>query len=73
MSLQAQLHRNFNSVVVKQASSGHFAKPVYSLNGRTHTHNGLKMEDDAGEDDEVDDEVMTKHASLMFYTFNHLM
>uniref|UniRef100_A0A3P8VZA3 Exocyst complex component n=1 Tax=Cynoglossus semilaevis TaxID=244447 RepID=A0A3P8VZA3_CYNSE len=56
---QAQLHRNFNSVVVKQASSGHFAKPVYSLNGRTHTHNGLKMEDDAGEDDEVDDEVLT--------------
>uniref|UniRef100_A0A669BT35 Exocyst complex component n=1 Tax=Oreochromis niloticus TaxID=8128 RepID=A0A669BT35_ORENI len=33
---QAQQHRTFNSAVAKQASMGHYIKPVYSLNERTH-------------------------------------
>ncbi|XP_034564421.1 exocyst complex component 6 isoform X2 [Notolabrus celidotus] len=55
---QAQQHRTFNSAVAKQATSGHYTKPVYSLNGRTHTHNGLMMEEDSG-DEEGDEEVLT--------------
>ncbi|XP_074475068.1 exocyst complex component 6 isoform X2 [Sebastes fasciatus] len=58
---QAQQHRTFNSAVVKQASLGHYTKPVYSLNGRTHTHthNGLMMDDDTGDEEEGDEEVLT--------------
>uniref|UniRef100_A0A668S9X4 Exocyst complex component n=1 Tax=Oreochromis aureus TaxID=47969 RepID=A0A668S9X4_OREAU len=54
---QAQQHRTFNSAVAKQASMGHYIKPVYSLNERTHAHtpNGLLMDDDTG-DDEADEE-----------------
>ncbi|XP_056153767.1 exocyst complex component 6 [Lampris incognitus] len=57
---QAQQHRTFNSAVAKQASMGHYMKPVYSLNGRTHTdtHNAL-MVDEIGEEEEGDDEVLT--------------
>ncbi|XP_060884162.1 exocyst complex component 6 isoform X3 [Labrus mixtus] len=56
---QAQQHRTFNSAVAKQASTGHYTKPMYSLNGRTHTHNGLMIEDDSGEEEEADEEVLT--------------
>ncbi|XP_053269174.1 exocyst complex component 6 isoform X2 [Pleuronectes platessa] len=56
---QAQHHRTFNRVVTKQASMGHYTKPVYSFNGRTHTHNGLMMDDDTGDEDEADEEVLT--------------
>nr|XP_020467345.1 exocyst complex component 6 isoform X4 [Monopterus albus] len=54
---QAQQHRTFNSAVAKQVSMGHYMKPVYSLNGRTHTHNGLMM--DTGDEDEADEEILT--------------
>uniref|UniRef100_A0A672GUD2 Exocyst complex component n=1 Tax=Salarias fasciatus TaxID=181472 RepID=A0A672GUD2_SALFA len=37
---QAQQHRTFNSAVAKQASVGHYTKPLYSLNGRTPRHRG---------------------------------
>uniref|UniRef100_A0A8C4HL31 Exocyst complex component n=1 Tax=Dicentrarchus labrax TaxID=13489 RepID=A0A8C4HL31_DICLA len=53
---QAQQHRTFNSAVAKQACMGHYTKPVYSLNGRTHTHNGLMMDDDTGDEEEGDEE-----------------
>lgn len=58
---QAQQHRTFNSAVAKQASAGHYTKPVYSLNGRTHsyTHNGLLLEDDVGDEEETDEEILT--------------
>ncbi|XP_020494073.2 exocyst complex component 6 isoform X3 [Labrus bergylta] len=56
---QAQQHRTFNSAVAKQASTGHYTKPMYSLNGRTHTHNGLMIEEDSGEEEEADEEVLT--------------
>ncbi|KAG8008893.1 Exocyst complex component 6 [Nibea albiflora] len=58
---QAQQHRTFNSAVAKQASMGHYTKPVYSLNGRTHTnsHNGLMMDDDTGDEEDADEEVLT--------------
>ncbi|XP_040923034.1 exocyst complex component 6 isoform X6 [Toxotes jaculatrix] len=56
---QAQQHRTFHSAVTKQASMGHYTKPVYSLNGRTHTHNGLMMDDDTGDEEEADEEVLT--------------
>ncbi|XP_056221769.1 exocyst complex component 6 isoform X3 [Seriola aureovittata] len=59
MSPQAQQHRTFNSAVMKQASMGHYAKPVYSLNGRTHTHNGLMMDEDTGDEEEADEEILT--------------
>uniref|UniRef100_A0A7N8YA56 Exocyst complex component n=1 Tax=Mastacembelus armatus TaxID=205130 RepID=A0A7N8YA56_9TELE len=52
---QAQQHKTFNSAVAKQASMGNYTKPVYSLNGRTHTHNGLMM-DNSGDEDEADEE-----------------
>uniref|UniRef100_A0AAQ5XVP1 Exocyst complex component n=1 Tax=Amphiprion ocellaris TaxID=80972 RepID=A0AAQ5XVP1_AMPOC len=53
---QAQQHRTFNSAVAKQASMGHYTKPVYSLNGRTHTPNGQLMDDDTGDEEEADEE-----------------
>ncbi|KAG7226564.1 hypothetical protein INR49_003721 [Caranx melampygus] len=56
---QAQQHRTFNSAVAKQASMGHYAKPVYSLNGRTHTHNGLMVDDDTGDEEDADEEILT--------------
>nr|XP_033467399.1 exocyst complex component 6 isoform X3 [Epinephelus lanceolatus] len=58
---QAQQHRTFNSAVAKQASIGHYTKPVYSLNGRTHTHthNGLMIDDDTGDEEEADEEILT--------------
>lgn len=60
VSLQAQQHRTFNSAVAKQASVGHYTKPMYSLNGRTqsHTHNGLMVDDDTGDEEEADEEVI---------------
>ncbi|CAN9508720.1 unnamed protein product [Ophioblennius macclurei] len=71
---QAQQHRTFCSAVAKQASGGHFTKPLYSLNGcshtpahshshtHSHTPNGLLVdeEDDAVMDEEdAEDEVLT--------------
>ncbi|XP_033964088.1 exocyst complex component 6 isoform X3 [Pseudochaenichthys georgianus] len=56
---QAQQHRTFNSAVAKQASTGHYNKPVYTLNGQTHTHNGLMMDEDTGDEDEGDEEILT--------------
>uniref|UniRef100_A0A4W6FL78 Exocyst complex component n=1 Tax=Lates calcarifer TaxID=8187 RepID=A0A4W6FL78_LATCA len=56
---QAQQHRTFNSAIAKQASMGHYTKPVYSLNGRTHTHNGLMIDDNTGDEDEADEEILT--------------
>ncbi|KAI1886932.1 hypothetical protein AGOR_G00200860 [Albula goreensis] len=56
---QAQQHRTFNSAVQKQASMG-YAKPLYTLNGRTPTqHNGLSSEEGADEEDDTDEEVLT--------------
>ncbi|XP_061562078.1 exocyst complex component 6 isoform X2 [Phycodurus eques] len=52
---QAQQHRTFNSAVAKQASVGHYAKPLYSLNWQTHTRNILMTEDD----DDADEEILT--------------
>ncbi|XP_028990175.1 exocyst complex component 6 isoform X2 [Betta splendens] len=63
---QAQQHRTFHSAVAKQASMGHYTKPVYSLNGRTHTHNGLMMDDDMGEEEEADEEILTAHDLVDF-------
>uniref|UniRef100_A0A7N5ZUN6 Exocyst complex component n=1 Tax=Anabas testudineus TaxID=64144 RepID=A0A7N5ZUN6_ANATE len=62
---QAQQHRTFNSAVAKQASMGHYMKPVYSLSGQTHTHNGLMM-DDTGDEEEADEEVLTAHDLVDF-------
>nr|XP_043869751.1 exocyst complex component 6 isoform X4 [Solea senegalensis] len=56
---QAQQHRTFNSAIAKQVSLGHYTKPVYSLNGRTHTHNGLMFDEDIGDEDDTDEEVLT--------------
>ncbi|XP_056286085.1 exocyst complex component 6 isoform X2 [Pseudoliparis swirei] len=59
---QAQQHRTFNSAVAKQANMGHYTKPVYSLNGRTHSHshNGrLLMDDETGDEEEADEEILT--------------
>ncbi|XP_039643464.1 exocyst complex component 6 isoform X6 [Perca fluviatilis] len=56
---QAQQHRTFNSAVAKQASIGHYTKPVYFLNGQTHTQNGLMIDDDTGDDEEADEEILT--------------
>ncbi|XP_061823120.1 exocyst complex component 6 isoform X2 [Nerophis lumbriciformis] len=56
---QAQQHRTFNSAVVRQAGVGHYTKPLYSLNGQTHTHNSHTMDDDAEYDDYADDEILT--------------
>lgn len=59
VSVKAQQHRTFNSAVAKQASIGHYAKPVYSLNGRTrtHSHNGLMIADDTSDEEGADEEV----------------
>ncbi|KAA8581160.1 hypothetical protein FQN60_002741, partial [Etheostoma spectabile] len=56
---QAQQHRTFNSAVAKQASIGHYTKPLYSLNGQTHTQNGLMIDDDTGDEEEADEEILT--------------
>ncbi|XP_061665690.1 exocyst complex component 6 isoform X2 [Syngnathoides biaculeatus] len=56
---QAQQHRTFNSAVAKQASLGHYTKPLYSLNWQQHTHNSLMMDDDAEDDDDADEEILT--------------
>uniref|UniRef100_A0A8C3ABD0 Exocyst complex component n=1 Tax=Cyclopterus lumpus TaxID=8103 RepID=A0A8C3ABD0_CYCLU len=53
---QAQQHRTFNSAVAKQASMGHYTKPVYSLNGRTHSHTHygrLLTADETGDEEEI--------------------
>ncbi|XP_049614886.1 exocyst complex component 6 isoform X1 [Syngnathus scovelli] len=55
---QAQQHRTFNSAVAKQASVGHYTKPLYSLNGQTHTHNSLQIDDDAEDEDDADEEIL---------------
>ncbi|KAM4525842.1 exocyst complex component 6 isoform X4 [Fundulus heteroclitus] len=58
---QAQQHRTFNSAVAKQVHIGHYSKPVYSLSGRTHMHitNGLLTDDDTGDEEEGDEEILT--------------
>ncbi|XP_057681463.1 exocyst complex component 6 isoform X1 [Corythoichthys intestinalis] len=56
---QAQQHRTFNSAVAKQANVGHYTKPLYSLNGQTHTHTSLMMDDDAEDEDDADEEILT--------------
>ncbi|XP_076005725.1 exocyst complex component 6 isoform X2 [Genypterus blacodes] len=58
---QAQQHRTFNSAVARQASTGHYDKPVFCLNGRTHphTHNGLMVDEVTGDEEEGDEEVLT--------------
>ncbi|KAK0146570.1 Exocyst complex component 6 [Merluccius polli] len=57
---QAQQHRTFNSAVAKQASMGHYTKPLYALNGRGHTQtlNGLML-DDMVEEEDGEEEVLT--------------
>ncbi|XP_077594542.1 exocyst complex component 6 isoform X3 [Stigmatopora nigra] len=55
---QAQQHRTFNSAIAKQANVGHYTRPLYSVNGQTHTQTSLMMEDDA-EDEDADEEVLT--------------
>ncbi|XP_077481493.1 exocyst complex component 6 isoform X4 [Stigmatopora argus] len=55
---QAQQHRTFNSAVAKQANVGHYTRPLYSVNGQTHTQTSLMMDDDA-EDEDADEEVLT--------------
>lgn len=63
VSPKAQKHRTFNSALSKQASMGHYTKPVYSLMGPTHAliHNGLMIDEDeddeAGIEEEADEEV----------------
>uniref|UniRef100_A0A3B3C7T0 Exocyst complex component n=1 Tax=Oryzias melastigma TaxID=30732 RepID=A0A3B3C7T0_ORYME len=56
---QAQQHRTFLSTVAKQAGLDHYTKPVYSLNGRAHSHmsNGVLME--AGDEEDAEDEILT--------------
>ncbi|MCJ8738344.1 hypothetical protein PDJAM_G00034630 [Pangasius djambal] len=55
---QAQQHRTFISAVQKQANLG-CAEPLYSLNGRAALqHNGLAVEE-AVDEEEADDEVLT--------------
>lgn len=58
---QAQQHRTFISTVAKQAGLDHYTKPLFSLNGRAHSHmpNGLLMDDGAGDEEDADDEVRT--------------
>uniref|UniRef100_A0A8C8A0G8 Exocyst complex component n=1 Tax=Oryzias sinensis TaxID=183150 RepID=A0A8C8A0G8_9TELE len=58
---QAQQHRTFISTVAKQAGLDHYTKPVFSLNGRAHSHtpNGLLMDDGAGDEEDADDEILT--------------
>uniref|UniRef100_A0A4W4G7Q3 Exocyst complex component n=1 Tax=Electrophorus electricus TaxID=8005 RepID=A0A4W4G7Q3_ELEEL len=62
---QAQQHRTFLSTVQKHVSAG-CTKPLYSLNGRgAFQHNGLATED-ATDEDEGDDEVLTAHDLVDF-------
>uniref|UniRef100_A0A3Q2DZN4 Exocyst complex component n=1 Tax=Cyprinodon variegatus TaxID=28743 RepID=A0A3Q2DZN4_CYPVA len=58
---QAQQHRTFNSAVAKQLHIGHYSKPVYSLSRHTNTHlsNGLWSNDDTGDDEDADEEILT--------------
>ncbi|XP_068610358.1 exocyst complex component 6 [Brachionichthys hirsutus] len=56
---QVYQHRTFNSAIAKQASMGHHTKAVHSLNRQTHAHNGLMMEDDTGDEEEADEEILT--------------
>ncbi|XP_058476703.1 exocyst complex component 6 isoform X2 [Solea solea] len=56
---QAQQHRTFNSAIAKQVNLGHYTKPMYSLNGRTHTHNDLMFDEDIGDEDDADEGVLT--------------
>uniref|UniRef100_A0A3P9L481 Exocyst complex component n=1 Tax=Oryzias latipes TaxID=8090 RepID=A0A3P9L481_ORYLA len=58
---QAQQHRTFISTVAKQAGLDHYTKPLFSLNGRAHSHmpNGLLMDDGAGDEEDADDEILT--------------
>uniref|UniRef100_A0A3P9I105 Exocyst complex component n=1 Tax=Oryzias latipes TaxID=8090 RepID=A0A3P9I105_ORYLA len=58
---QAQQHRTFISTVAKQAGLDHYTKPVFSLNGRAHSHmpNGLLMDEGAGDEEDADDEILT--------------
>ncbi|MEQ2245568.1 Exocyst complex component 6 [Ilyodon furcidens] len=58
---QAQQHRTFNSAVAKQVHIGNYSKPVYSLSGRTHMHisNGLLTDEDNGDEEEADEEILT--------------
>uniref|UniRef100_A0A8C3ACL7 Exocyst complex component n=1 Tax=Cyclopterus lumpus TaxID=8103 RepID=A0A8C3ACL7_CYCLU len=61
---QAQQHRTFNSAVAKQASMGHYTKPVYSLNGRTHSHTHygrLLTADETGDEEEGDRETFENY------------
>ncbi|XP_038135168.1 exocyst complex component 6 isoform X7 [Cyprinodon tularosa] len=58
---QAQQHRTFNSAVAKQLHIGHYSKPVYSLSRHTNTHlsNGLWSNDDTGDEEDADEEILT--------------
>ncbi|XP_020773760.1 exocyst complex component 6 isoform X2 [Boleophthalmus pectinirostris] len=63
---QAQQHRTFNSAVAKQASTGHYTGPAYSLSARTHhTHNG-QMDEEMEEDEEADEEILTAQELVDF-------
>lgn len=37
-------------------------KPVYLLGRRTHTSNGLKIDDDTGDEEDTDEEVRKGHS-----------
>ncbi|XP_072311774.1 exocyst complex component 6 isoform X8 [Eucyclogobius newberryi] len=60
---QAQQHRTFNSAVAKQASTGHYSRPSYSLT--QHTHNG-QMDEEMEEDGETDEEILTAQELVDF-------
>lgn len=61
---QAQQHRTFNSAVAKQASTGHYTRPSYTLNTRSnYTHNG-QMDEDMEE--ESDEEILTAQELVDF-------
>ncbi|XP_055085530.1 exocyst complex component 6 [Periophthalmus magnuspinnatus] len=63
---QAQQHRTFNSAVAKQASTGHYTGPSYSLSARSHhTHNG-QMDEEMEEDEEADEEILTAQELVDF-------
>ncbi|KAK7919507.1 hypothetical protein WMY93_010791 [Mugilogobius chulae] len=63
---QAQQHRTFNSAVAKQASTGHYSRPSYSLTARTHhAHNG-QMDEEMEDDDEADEEILTAQELVDF-------
>lgn len=61
---QAQQHRTFNSAVAKQASTGHYTRPSYTLTARLHhAHNG-QMDEDMEE--ESDEEILTAQELVDF-------